>query len=97
MVGAVLQAQLNWSCNASGFKSGLCLSNIGSAFAITIKLLEGLNSTGKSLGNVRVQGRVGALVNLLRDGFAVNEVSYGLTNCQCLCFVGISRGCTVRL
>ena len=51
----------------------------------------------ESVGNEGVQRRVGALVDLLGDRSAVDEVGDGLADSQCLGVVGFGRGGAVGL
>jgi hypothetical protein len=74
---------------------------IRSAVAVAVETLQRVGRAGEALGDVRVERGVGALVDLLADRVAVDEVGHRLADGERLGRVGLGvvapYGCVLKL
>ncbi len=91
MVRVVLQVERDRRAHPGGLQGGLGLVEARASVAVAVQVLEDGRGAGEPVGYVRVQRRVGVLVDLLRDGGAVDEVRRGLAHGEGLLGVGFRR------
>src|SRR5690606_37931688 len=72
VVGVVLQVEVDYVGDASCLKSRGRSLDVGAPVSVAVEVFEHLGRTGQAGGNVGVQRQVRALVDLVRDGLAVD-------------------------